>query len=72
MPRTIQLLKQIRNVIATVNEQSGDSLHKTLPGHAQVALNELMPREDSGFYLQYIEQGKSLAREVTLSCARNR
>jgi aminoglycoside phosphotransferase (APT) family kinase protein len=63
MPKNIQLLKQLRNTAATINQTAGNPEHKTLLTSMDFVLNELLLQDSSLFYLNYIAEGKALLRE---------
>jgi aminoglycoside phosphotransferase (APT) family kinase protein len=63
MSRNIQLLKQVRNAAATINQTTNNSEYKAILTAADYLFNELMLQDSSDFYLQYIAQGKILLTE---------
>ena len=63
MPRTIQLLKQIRGTLEKIGTDSTNPEHASMLAAAQCALNELMHREEPAFYLEHLERGKRILAE---------
>ena len=71
MPRSIQLLKQIRNAVNTVNQAIEDPNQKMQLSIADMCLNEMMLQDDAGFYLDLLKQGGVLLSEGTKLAAAN-
>lgn len=63
MPRHIQLLKQVRNAAARVNQTAGDPEHKALLTAADAVFNELMLQDAPRFYLDHLARGKRMLDE---------
>lgn len=63
MTKNIQLLKQVRNAAAAINQATDNPEFKALLSAADIALNTLQLQDAPAFYLQYLAQGKALLEE---------
>jgi aminoglycoside phosphotransferase (APT) family kinase protein len=72
MPRNIQLLKQVRSVTTQLNHAIDNPDTKVLISIADLFLNELMQREETGFYIDFLKRGKALLADgIKLAAAQS-